>query len=144
MVKTRNRLARIYSMRCLTKLQAGACWTGSYQAVLRDTSCASKKPGWRFSSTDRRRLVICLGVSTADRSEVSIYSLVDASRCVHKGHHRYTLKLRLDGSDQTLTLVVIFLQCCDARLTLAWRRTEVSCLEVVAPTRAAENNKRSS
>src|SRR6266576_3206434 len=35
--------------------------------------------------------------------EVSMYSLVDTSRCVHKGHHRYTLTLRPDGSDQTLT-----------------------------------------
>src|SRR6267143_4716665 len=34
-------------MRCLTELQAGACWAGSYPAVLHDTSCASKKPGWR-------------------------------------------------------------------------------------------------
>jgi hypothetical protein len=57
----------------------------------------------RFSSTDRLRLVICLGVSTVVRSEVSIYSLVDTSRCVHKGHHRHTLTLRPDGSDQTLT-----------------------------------------
>jgi len=30
-----------------TKLQAGACWTDPYQVALRDTSCASKKPGWR-------------------------------------------------------------------------------------------------
>src|SRR6266403_4923899 len=30
-------------------------------------------------------------------------SLVDTSRCIYKGHHRYTLTLRPDGSDQTLT-----------------------------------------
>jgi len=57
----------------------------------------------RFSSTGRLRLLICLGVSTVVRLEVSDYSLADASRCVHKGHHRYTLTLRPDGSDQTLT-----------------------------------------
>src|SRR6266436_3976541 len=47
MEKTRNQLARIYSMRYLRQLQAGACWTGFCPAVLHDTSCASKKPGWR-------------------------------------------------------------------------------------------------
>jgi integrase len=30
-------------------------------------------------------------------------SLADTSRCVHKGHHRYTLTLRLDGNGMTLT-----------------------------------------
>jgi hypothetical protein len=34
-------------VRCLTKLPAGTCWTGPYPTVLRDTSCASKKPEWR-------------------------------------------------------------------------------------------------
>src|SRR6202051_5116944 len=33
--------------RTKTKLQVGAYWTGPYLAVLRDTSCASKKPDWR-------------------------------------------------------------------------------------------------
>ena len=70
MAKTRYQLARIYSMKCLTKLQAGACWTGSYPAALHDTSCASKNlvgvhrmppcharyrgPASRVSSTIRR------------------------------------------------------------------------------------------
>jgi hypothetical protein len=59
----------------------------------------------RFVVTRRSRLriVIWLGVSTMVRSEVSIYTLVDASRCVHKGHHRCALTFRPDGSDQTLT-----------------------------------------
>jgi hypothetical protein len=38
---------QIYRTYYPTKLQAGACWTGPYQAALRDTSCASKKPDWR-------------------------------------------------------------------------------------------------
>src|ERR1700730_3476567 len=37
---------RIYHTGYPTKLQAGACWMGPYQAALRDTSCASKKPDW--------------------------------------------------------------------------------------------------
>src|ERR1035438_3696573 len=33
--------------RTKTKLQVGAYWMGPDLAVLRDTSCASKKPDWR-------------------------------------------------------------------------------------------------
>src|ERR1700740_2612081 len=33
--------------RTKTKLQVGAYWTGPYLALLRGTSCASKKPDWR-------------------------------------------------------------------------------------------------
>jgi hypothetical protein len=45
-------------MKGLTKLQAGACWTGSYRAVLRDTSCANKKPGWRSPHAAALRVLL--------------------------------------------------------------------------------------
>src|SRR5580700_11610279 len=54
-------------MRCLTELQARACWTGSYPAVLHDTSCANKTPGWRsphgavLPAPPRHRLLASLG-----------------------------------------------------------------------------------
>ena len=37
---------QIYRTCYPTKLPAGVCWAGSYPAVLRDTSCANKKPDW--------------------------------------------------------------------------------------------------
>jgi len=58
---------RIWRMRCPTELQAGACWTGSYPAVLHDTSCANKTPGWRsphgavLPAPPRHRLLASLG-----------------------------------------------------------------------------------
>jgi hypothetical protein len=46
-----------------------------------------------------------LGVSTRMAcSDVSIYPLVDTSRCVHKGHHPYSHLFCLNGGDQTLTV----------------------------------------
>jgi hypothetical protein len=55
----------------------------------------------RFSSTDRPRLGSRLGVSTRMAcSDVSIYPLVDTSRCVHKGHHPCSHLFCPNGSDQ--------------------------------------------
>jgi hypothetical protein len=59
------------------------------------------------SSTDRRRLATRLGASSRMAcSEVSIYSLVDTSRCVHKGHHPYPHFFCPNGTDQTLALLL--------------------------------------
>jgi hypothetical protein len=51
----------------------------------------------------RRRLFVCLIVSSVVCSEVSIYAVVDTYRCVDNGQHPYLLPIRPDGHDPTLT-----------------------------------------
>src|SRR5438132_12369669 len=58
----------------------------------------------RFSSSDRRRLFVCLIVSSVVCSDVSIYPFVDTYRRAHNGHHPYLLSIRPDGHEMTLTL----------------------------------------
>src|SRR5439155_24733310 len=57
----------------------------------------------RFSSSDRRRLFVCLIVSSVVCSDVSIYPFVDTYRRAHNGHHPYLLSIRPDGHEMTLT-----------------------------------------
>src|SRR5437016_6123277 len=62
----------------------------------------------RFSSSDRRRLFVCLIVSSVVCSEVSIYPFVDTYRCAHNGQHPYLLSIRPDGHEMTLTVLISF------------------------------------
>src|SRR5205823_4824192 len=58
----------------------------------------------RFSSSARRRLFVCLIVSSVVSSEVSIYPFVDTYPCAHNGQHPFLLSIRPDGHGMTLTV----------------------------------------
>src|SRR3989442_130757 len=65
-------------MKCLTKLQAGACWTGSYPAVLHDTSCANRKPGWRSPHVAALRVLLTHQTLTSLQRFVASLRLIAA------------------------------------------------------------------
>jgi hypothetical protein len=127
--KTRNQLGRIYSLRCLTKLQAGACWTGSYPSFtillapvkhLVGVDCMPtrytcyRRPGFQRLFDDSsllfdrplpsRYLLGCL-IKDGLLGCVQLF-LVDTYRCARIGQHPYLLSLRPDGSHQSLTKIV--------------------------------------
>jgi len=81
-------------MKGLTKLQAGACWTGSYRAVLRDTSCANKKPGWRSPHAAALRVLLMPQLLTSlQRFVASLRPIAAVSLLAWVSHQEWSARM---------------------------------------------------
>jgi len=81
-------------MKGLTELQAGACWTGSYRAVLRDTSCANKKPGWRSPHAAALRVLLMPQLLTSlQRFVASLRPIAAVSLLAWVSHQEWSARM---------------------------------------------------